>query len=905
MASSSAPPDPNPPSTRRANRLLKNYYGLADSPPAVSSDANPNGDNIPASASPTKKKPDPLDIDSVSFEVDKHLKILLNEKQLPGLLKKDNYLIMEIKQLDGDMKTLVYENYSKFISATDTIRKMKSNVENMESEFELLSRKISTITEQASNVNSFLSERRQKIHQLSGVSNVLQKLQFIFELPKRLNQCIQQNSYAQAVKYYSSTSKLLAHYRNSSIFNNIERDCNVIMEKLQLKVKTKLKSSLCSIPEVSESVALLIGLNRDPIQELLSTYLKLQSELLIKNKAACLDALRKWESQSIPPPPPLPMSPASSNSLSSLPFPSPNPTSTAKKRKESVLPAYVREKRPPTLVEKLEFVNRTFLRDFINVVESFEIHFMGITSPRTDGTHHAFTARLTEEQSASAMIAFHQLIDTVSSQYTEILTQFLSTPPDILSIKVTPFLEMLDVLHEEIKQYPVLDKYGVSELLKHLTKSWIENVIKKCFTTVESSVISGLKLTFQLKKETTKPNLKSFLQDLQVQTSDSLIQKCLPVLESVAKSQAKFLQNNIATYMDLFKQELSSFWTSLVNSMTAVASFKGEFANQYTPTLILAMSRLLVDIQVNTLDRIYGAFSEALQFETSKSPKSPVGSVTSVEINGKTINEDARNTIDFLKSSAEKLLARFVEVVGWDLSSSIRLEYDCGINGSKWLSKEAVTATSAVWVNVLSQIKDIDQDVAVLYEDVQEEVKDKPETGHRGRRGHAHRYSGSTGSMASYGGHSRFASTANASISTHPSRAARMSTMEVPNRIFTNIDKLFSEKVEFFGKVEFSRKGILLAIMRIVVKSWIEVTRNSTFGKLGFQQVQLDVEWLKFQLKYLYGEKSQINTMLDEVTTSCYRRCIEPVFMDRPTVERLAGIAQNVTETTENEQPNP
>lgn len=31
----------------------------------------------------------------------------------------------EIREIDGDMKTLVYENYSKFISATDTIRKVK------------------------------------------------------------------------------------------------------------------------------------------------------------------------------------------------------------------------------------------------------------------------------------------------------------------------------------------------------------------------------------------------------------------------------------------------------------------------------------------------------------------------------------------------------------------------------------------------------------------------------------------------------------------------------------------------------------------------------------------------------------------------------------------------------------
>lgn len=38
--------------------------------------------------------------------------------------KKLHGALLEIREIDGDMKTLVYENYSKFISATDTIRKV-------------------------------------------------------------------------------------------------------------------------------------------------------------------------------------------------------------------------------------------------------------------------------------------------------------------------------------------------------------------------------------------------------------------------------------------------------------------------------------------------------------------------------------------------------------------------------------------------------------------------------------------------------------------------------------------------------------------------------------------------------------------------------------------------------------
>ena len=34
----------------------------------------------------------------------------------------------EIRSLDSEMQTLVYENYNKFISATDTIRKVNNAI---------------------------------------------------------------------------------------------------------------------------------------------------------------------------------------------------------------------------------------------------------------------------------------------------------------------------------------------------------------------------------------------------------------------------------------------------------------------------------------------------------------------------------------------------------------------------------------------------------------------------------------------------------------------------------------------------------------------------------------------------------------------------------------------------------
>ena len=58
------------------------------------------------------------------LQADIYLTKLLRERSLPELMDKETEMVRNIRSLDSDMQTLVYENYNKFISATDTIRKV-------------------------------------------------------------------------------------------------------------------------------------------------------------------------------------------------------------------------------------------------------------------------------------------------------------------------------------------------------------------------------------------------------------------------------------------------------------------------------------------------------------------------------------------------------------------------------------------------------------------------------------------------------------------------------------------------------------------------------------------------------------------------------------------------------------
>lgn len=74
----------------------------------------------------------------------RYLKQLLNGTRLPQLLQKQLQISSEVKTLDSDMQMLVYENYNKFISATDTIRTMKNNVDGMDGKMQTLQQVIGT-----------------------------------------------------------------------------------------------------------------------------------------------------------------------------------------------------------------------------------------------------------------------------------------------------------------------------------------------------------------------------------------------------------------------------------------------------------------------------------------------------------------------------------------------------------------------------------------------------------------------------------------------------------------------------------------------------------------------------------------------------------------------------------------
>ncbi|KAI0775315.1 Vps51/Vps67-domain-containing protein [Trametes elegans] len=116
----------------RARELLRKHYGLGLGPPPPLGGA--------------KSSQDPMDFDSPAFNARAYYEQLITTSSLPTLLKTENDLLTEIRELDSERQSLVYNHHHELIAASDTIAAMKSRAENLDADLDLLRAAFSEIS---------------------------------------------------------------------------------------------------------------------------------------------------------------------------------------------------------------------------------------------------------------------------------------------------------------------------------------------------------------------------------------------------------------------------------------------------------------------------------------------------------------------------------------------------------------------------------------------------------------------------------------------------------------------------------------------------------------------------------------------------------------------------------------
>ncbi|KAI2616968.1 Vps51/Vps67-domain-containing protein [Hypomontagnella submonticulosa] len=144
----------NPGATKRNRAALREYYNLkkqqaAPTPPQLEV-TDPFGETGHYSEVP------PGEMDKEGFDADAFVKNALAENGMEDLLRLYTRVLGETRALDAEKKALVYDNYSKLITATETIRKMRTNMDPLNPMASTLDPAIAQIYSQASAIRDSL-----------------------------------------------------------------------------------------------------------------------------------------------------------------------------------------------------------------------------------------------------------------------------------------------------------------------------------------------------------------------------------------------------------------------------------------------------------------------------------------------------------------------------------------------------------------------------------------------------------------------------------------------------------------------------------------------------------------------------------------------------------------------------
>ncbi|KNC82141.1 hypothetical protein SARC_05561 [Sphaeroforma arctica JP610] len=831
--------------TRKKRRgLLAQYYG----------DASPSPDVRKA-----KERIDPLDVDGPDFDPDMYLKKILYESTVSQLADTENMFVNEIRSLDSDVQTLVYENYNKFISATDTIRQMKGKFELMETEMINVQENMDSIMDLRETIHSTLDTNRRSLSQLSGVHLLLKKLQFLFELPSRLKRCVEIKAYRQAVRYYSKSHAILGRYEHLPSFQGIRSECNLsITNLIALLQERLLDPTLISYAELSESFELLVVLEEGTIDELSTSFLKRTDEWLAVYVKTMETKLENLSSEDAAKP-----------------------------------------------EEFLDFCNTRYL----HAVKEFIREYVKIFLRPVDTNIYSGNAKSTnmERQSSvgavTTLTADGEVANVVSqkdlrlklfngvqkhmSTYMELVRRMLTSETQMTDAVYVVCVYRLHVHSSEVDAiYP---EAGVHRISEKYTRIVLENRMHN----FRSEFMRALdKHLMRLSKRVSSEHMagedededgaafalgqgdadiKKVMQD----ATTTLLKEC--VMRLVERTSA-FISDSVnlgsrKSWRNTFVQKYVYIGV-LVALIHHIPLYFMKLCGTELPETVIpqpATSKMeQVDDGIDdvpTCETLFGESEILAQWQSE--PRSPetalmlsklcknmstthiqnmiadfLAAMGSVKIKENT--EECAALVAGAHAAAEALLKRHVHLQGVVLSEMVLKS----VSTRDWLRGSEPRMVRAAIKRCVDEFAEMELIVSHYYEYEIEDAKTDMRLQDVAARRQSVQRSGRLGAG-------------------------------VDINLMANIQRLFAERIVIFGEVDFSTPSIMTGILKIVLKAFQEGVRVQTFGQFGYNQLEVDLLYLKGNLWRSYIDDDMAEHMYSEILVSAERRCLNPVPMNR------------------------
>ncbi|XP_047119520.1 vacuolar protein sorting-associated protein 51 homolog [Schistocerca piceifrons] len=732
----------------------------------------------------------PYDINGQHFNADMYLQRLLKECTLKQIMDQEIEIVQDTQVLHSDMQTLVYENYNKFISATDTIKKMKTDFKKMEDEMDLLSTNMESITSFSEQISCTLQETRQQITELSGVHSLLKRLQFLFKLPSQLKAHIEDENYSQAVQDYIHAQRVLRQYGDMASFHGIQSDCEVIVEELKTHLRGQFRSKDASPKELAESVDLLLQL-KEPPDSLCSDFLA-HAQVRMTEQLHMLQDMKDQDMIEF-------VDAGSSGFLSDLCLVVASYNDMFLNRPRS---------QDPNQSDDLDSVATTQLNNFVlqNMQNYFELMSNRVEQEQDTGD----TAVLVR-----ALDRFHRRLQAVNTLLAE--SDFARTGTEIV----------LKAARRQCRAHSQALKAHLADALSRVRQGLAASPAP--LARVGSANGSGQVDT-----------LSSSLPEMQA----SLVLATVEKVKGILQDLLVFVQPELtfglkphfrdAFCVDSVREELV---VGFLHHLTATArSFCSDSVKSVPlPSLLLLLSKTCLELESSSVHYLLSTVDELFGIE-EQHETTPASELCAA-----------------MHEAAQDLLNHYVRMQGLNVSQMLRKS----VETRDWLHTIEPRTVRAVMKRVVEDVAALDGQVGALFE----EGTRAEHSSDSSRRTHS------------------------VSLSRHRSNWSSYAPSQLESSIVTNIQKLFSERIEIFSSVDFSKVSILTGIIKISLKTFLECVRLRTFSRYGLQQIQVDTHYLQLYLWRFVTDENLVHRLLDDILSSTVHRCLDPVLMEPSVVE--------------------
>ena len=173
-------------------------------------------------------------LDSESFDANTYIADLLSTRTLKDILKVEATLVSEIRNLDGERKALVYDNYSKLIKAVGTIGEMQRGmndgqtgglreVRGIEDKIGGLREQVKELVGDTPEVDSENTKRRR------GEAKKKKIVSWVLNTPSRLQAMVEEQNQEKAQKEWEAVRALLDKWQGVAGVEDVRKRCEEAM----------------------------------------------------------------------------------------------------------------------------------------------------------------------------------------------------------------------------------------------------------------------------------------------------------------------------------------------------------------------------------------------------------------------------------------------------------------------------------------------------------------------------------------------------------------------------------------------------------------------------------------------------------------------------------------------------